>query len=305
MWNRRTLLAAPMLALAGPARAQGPQVVVATGLLATYCIASTLAVATGIKVIPAFPPDLGMAQQASWLTHRARPEFAATAQRVQAAIGLHVVWPADPLYPEIRRHNIRAVEIDASASFQPELAGVATLRLPDGQGHSAVSPYVWLSLTNVVRMTDIVAADLMRLAEADATEIARNRDQFRAKVLALRAEYERHFAALDDPAAVLFTPELAYLLSDLSVRIAGHLPNSGLTSDTIGKALSHVDASAFVATSMPPPDIAEWITSRGGRIALLDTLDPGPVPRDGVPDQEALLHGLRNNLAALLTALQA
>lgn len=305
--HRRLLLTAPLLLLGAtrPARAGG-RVTVLTGLQATFSIASALARGTQIEVIAAFPPDTGMADAAGWLAKRARPDFVAAARLADAAIGIRAVWPADPLYPEVRRQNIRAIEIDASASFQPELAGVAALSAATAAG---ATQYIWLSLANCVRMTDIVAADLKRLSEADAGQIERNQAAFRSTLLKLRATAEARLAALDDPAAILLTPALAYLLSDMAVRTAAIVaaPDSDWTEagrTAFAATFARAGTRAVVAAQPPAPETAALLAKLGAKLAVLDTLDPPHSTPDGLCDPDGLLRGLDANLTALLGVLE-
>ena len=307
--QRRIFLAAPLLALAPRAARASERVVVLAGLQATFSIATALARNTAIEVLAAFPADTGMAEQADWLARRTRTDFMAAARRADAVIGIRAVWPADPLYPEVRRRNIHAIEIDASASFQPELAGVATLATPAGDGaRREASPFIWLSLTNAVRMTDIAAADLKRLNVPDAAQIERNQADFRGAILALRGEYEARLAAFDDPAAILLAPALRYLLSDMAVRIAAVFAKSDVdwTADdrtVFAAAFKRSGTQTVVAAQPPVAGIAAMITALGGKLAVLDTLDPGLAMPDGSRDPDGLLRGLRGNLAALSGAL--
>src|SRR5262249_1453150 len=156
---------------------------VLASLQSTYSIAYALAKDTAIDVRPAYPADIGMEQQADWLAKRRRPDFIASAKSAAAGDNIRRVWGLYPRYPAGRAQNIRVIEIDASTPFSPEMAGVALLgqgKDAGGQIAKAPSPYIWLNLTNAVRMTDIVGADLRRLSEADAKAIDRNQQRFRS-----------------------------------------------------------------------------------------------------------------------------
>lgn len=304
----RRALATALLAASAPlavprARAAAP-VLVLTGVAATFSIATRLAAGTAIAVQPAFPADIGMQDQAGWLTRRNRPAFQAAARQAQAVIALRSVWPADPVFPEVRRQNIRAVEIDAASSFQPELAGVATLRRPGG----AVLPLVWLAPGNAIRMIDIVAADLRRLAPPDAEAIAANQAKLRGEVFALRTAAAAKLSDLDDPAAIALAPEAGYLLADLGIRVAARPARAEPDwSDQDRAALADQWAAAgtraVVATQPPADATAALIARLGGRVALIDPLDPGQPAADGGPDPESLPRALRANLDALIAAL--
>lgn len=306
---RRALFALPLLAVAGPARAEAGGPVVVAGLQATFSILAALTQGASVRALPAFPADIGMSQQSAWLARRARPTFLAAARQADAVVSIRAAWDGDPLFPEVRRQTIRAIEIDASRSFAPELAGVATL-MSDGEGGRRALPEIWLSLTNAVRMTDIVAADLRRLAPDDAARIDANHAACRGRLLALRAAAEARLAALDDPAAILLSPKLAYLLGDLGIRIAASVakPDFDWTeADRADFAARFAAAGTRLAVAAQPPSdaVAALIARLGGQVVALDPLDPGAALPDGQLDPQGYLAGQTRNLDAVLAGLGA
>jgi len=99
-------------------------------------------------------------------------EWVRAAADATACVTLRGAWPADPLYPLVRRHNIRTVEIDATRPLDGSGPGIALLGQSSRQ--DAPPPYVWLHPGNALRMAEIVAADLARLAPGAATQIRDN-----------------------------------------------------------------------------------------------------------------------------------
>jgi ABC-type Zn uptake system ZnuABC Zn-binding protein ZnuA len=315
--RRGALTAAALPALlVRPVAAAGSKLLIVTGLQSTFSIARALAKDTAIEVQAAFPPDIGMEEQASYLAKKRRADFIAAAQRADAAITIRRIWNLDPLFSAVRAQNIRAIEIDASTPFAPEMAGVALLETAKMQGADGehrpgtVSPYIWLSLTNAVRMTDIVAADFRRLSEADGPTIERNQQQFRASILALRTQFDGKLADIDNPSVILLNADLGYLMTDLGVDITGSFAKSDYDwSDADLKALldkmTKSGTRAVVAAHKPKDKIAAAITGAGGRLAVLNLIDIGVADQDGQLDPVGLLKVTRSNLDALLTALAA
>jgi ABC-type Zn uptake system ZnuABC Zn-binding protein ZnuA len=314
--SRRSALAAAALPVlfARPAAAAGEKMLVVTSLQPTYSIARALAKETAIEVRAAFPPDVDMDQQAAYLAKRRRADFIDAAKRADAAITIRRIWGLDPLFPAVRAQNIRVIEIDASTPFAPEMAGVALLQIsqPTGSGGEqrpkTVSPYIWLSLTNTVRMTDIIAADFRRLSEADGKTIDRNQQQFRTSILALRAQFDSKLAEVDNPAVILLSSELGYLASDLGVDItAGFAKPDYDWTDADIKALTDTMAKSgtrvVVAGHKPKDQIAAAVTAAGGRMVVIDLMDPGVADADGQLDPDGLLKMTRSNLDKLLAAL--
>lgn len=305
---RRSGLAALLVLAAVPASA-ADRVLVLTSLQPTYSIAQALAKGTKIDVRQAFPADIGMDQQASYLARRRRDDFIAAAKEADAVVTIRKTWEADPLFPAVRRINIRTIEIDASSPLSPELAGVALLPAGKDGAKGAVSPYIWLNPTNAVRMTDIVAADLRRLSEADAQTIDANQVAFRQRILALKAEFESKLSEIDDPSVILLNPELAYLTGGLGVDVAATFAKPGFDwTDADAAALVDKMASSgvrgVVAMGKPKDAVAAAIAKAGGRLAILDPIDPGLAGADGKTDPDGFLTVLRANLERLLAAMK-
>ncbi len=314
--RRGALAVAALPALLARPAAAGEKVLVVASLQSTYSIAQALAKDTAIEVRPAFPPDISMDQQAAYLAKRRRVDFIEAAKRADAAITIRKIWDLDPLFIAVRAQNIRAIEIDASTPFAPEMAGVALLETspqptaPGERRPKVVSPYIWLSLTNTVRMTDIVAADLRRLSEQDAATIDRNQQRFRKAILALRAEFDSSLAEVDNPAVILLNADLAYLVSDLGVDITASFTKDDYDwTDADVKALVDTMVKSgtrtVVASHKPKDAVVAAVTKAGGRIAVLAVLDPGAADQNGQLDPDGLLNGTRANLAALLAALKS
>lgn len=303
-------LAGVAAAVVGRAQAAA-KIVVMTSLQATYSIACALAKGTAIEVHPAFPPDVSMDEQAGWLAKRRRADFIAAANTADAVITIRRIWDLDPLYPAVRAQNIRVVEIDASTPFSPEMAGVALLAAGQSEGgeiSKAPSPYIWLNLTNAVRMTDIIGADLRRLSEADAKQIDQNKQQFRSAILALRTEYEAKISSVDDPSVISLSSDIGYLLKDLGMDVAATLPKSDYDwsvadIELLRNTLAKTGARTVVAVRQPKDAIVSAITATGARLAVLDLMDPGIANADGALDPDGFLTTSRGNLKLLLTAL--
>jgi len=307
-----TLLRCGLAALFALAAAPAPaadRVLVLTSLQPTYSIAHALAKGTAIDVQQAFPADIGMDQQSPYLARRRREDFIAAAQKAAAVVTIRKTWESDPLFPAVRRVNIRAIEIDASSPLSPELAGVALLPAGKDGANGAVSPYIWLNPTNAIRMTDIVAADLRRLSEADAKTIDANQVAFRQRILALKTEFEAKLAELDDPSVILLSPELGYLTGGLGVDVAATFTKPGFDwNDADAAALADKIAASgvrgVIAMAKPKDAVAAAIAKAGGRLAVLDPIDPGLAGADGKTDPDGFVMALRANFERLLTAMK-
>ncbi|MBF0334055.1 MAG: zinc ABC transporter substrate-binding protein, partial [Alphaproteobacteria bacterium] len=216
---RKHLIALLALAgLAAPAQAAERQTVL-TGLQATYSLAADLAAGTTIDVAFAFPANMRMEQQATWLEQKPRPDFVAAAAKASAAIVLSRAWEGDPLYVWSRGANIRIVPIDASMPYNPKVTGIGVLAREHGKG---ALPWAWHSLSNAMRMADIVAADLKALSPADAALVERNQVALKTTLQTLKTDYEGRFLDAGLPGLWALTDRFAYLTQDFGLDVVGH-----------------------------------------------------------------------------------
>lgn len=307
----------PIFVLAGilaatittPAMAE--DVLVVTALQPTYSIAARLAEGTDITVanVPEVPVSMaGLARVF------ARPEARTEdlLARADAVIGIGAVWPEDPLYLEARERNIRVVEIDASSALSVHHASVSVVANPSGAGPweapepaSGISPYIWLSPANGIRMAEIVAEDLTRLSPEDADRIAANLGRFGTELREIKAEYEQKFLALEDDALFALTDRFAYLTNEFGLFVDGyfieqdvHWTEADLAG--LGSVLSEHGVSVVVHQWEPEAPIAEAVAGAGARLLVLGDGETAPAELAGPDGYIAML---RSSLAAIHEAL--
>jgi len=308
---RVRILAALLVAQPLAALAEGGRLTVVTALLATHSITATLAEGTAIDVVilPSTPAAMGALARS--LT-RAEAEVAPVLAGADAVVTLRSVWPADPLFQMARAANIRVVEIDAAFPIGGERPGVGLLPQPVSdapwlqaeQVTAGRSPYVWLSISNGQRMSEIVAEDLSRLSPADAATIRDNLAAFKAKLGALKAEYDDKFLTLPDVSVFALSDRLDYLLTDMGLFVDGRFLEPGIR-------WQEADHAGFVQTLLgqgPRVVVHHWepeapvladIDAALARLVVLDSGDPAPK----VATAGSYLALLAANLDALHRAL--
>jgi ABC-type Zn uptake system ZnuABC Zn-binding protein ZnuA len=316
------LLAATLLIglLAGtaPSQAQEQQpVLVVTGLQATFSITSALARDTGILVrnLPARPTP--MAAQKLMLG-RSDAEALGLLDAATAVVTLGAVWPQDPLFAVARARNIRVVEIDASRPLSGGRSGVAEIAAPASiaawrdpapqERADGVSPFVWLSVSNGVRMAEIVAEDLIRLVPDQAETISANLGAFTDELRSIRSEFETRFAALPDPRVYALSPSFIYMTNEVGVFVEGYFleqdirwteaDHAGLTA-----LLRSDDIGVVIHQWQPAAPIAAAIEAAGAQLLVLQSGDPGQPDDSGALPANGYQTLLRANLEALLQAL--
>jgi hypothetical protein len=103
-----------------------------------------------------------------------------------AVLGMGAAFAGDESAARARAVDIRTIAIDASRPLDGKGAGVALIAKGAETTPSLSLDYRFaFSLENLSRMTEIVAADLGRLAPGDAATIARNLDAMKGDLNAL------------------------------------------------------------------------------------------------------------------------
>ncbi len=297
--------------------AEGDGVLVLTALPVTYSVAKALTKDTGIEVENVPEGGRPMASQQSFFSSQAerlRDQFS----RADAVITIGKLWQDDPLFVAARSANIRIVDIDATKPWSETLEGASVVLAPvedapwsqeSATDTRTPSIYFWLSPSNGARIADIVAADLMRLAPADAPQIQANLAAYRRNLLGLKREYEVKLAALADITVYALTAELVYLTTDMSVYVDGYFLKQDIR-------WTDADATAFrqylqdngikvvLHRWEPAEPIKAAIDAAGARLVVLETGDTGIVEEGKLVD-DGYTRLLRGNLEALTQALSA
>jgi ABC-type Zn uptake system ZnuABC Zn-binding protein ZnuA len=316
-----TLLAAlvAMLALiAGPVAAadtNGP--VVLTGIQATYSLAVALSAGTPIQVqnVPADGRQLSM--QKDYIERRMdnlAKQFAAAT----AVISMTNAVPGDPLFRYAREANIRIVNIDAAVPWSLNMPGVALADSPTSNaawGHdadpveSATAPYFWLSVSNAIRMGDIIASDLAALFPDSAAVIGRNLDDLKRSLLKLRGEYQNRLIELSGADVFALTGDFVYLTNDMGLLVDGYFIKQDVRwtradLDGLTKHLRDSHIKVVLHKWLPSEAIQNAVQAAGARLVVLDAGDPG-IAVDSALAPDGLQQILRKNLEAIHVALKA
>lgn len=297
------LLGSPVCAFADATRQQ-----VAVALPALYALTSALATGTSLDVVR-LPEDgaVPMESQANALSRL----DAGIYQKSVAVVTLGSLWRADPLYAIARRQNLRIVEIDASHSWDSVKPGVAVSRVPANDVPWAMasdvdagfSPFAWLGPVNAMRMSSIIAADLARLAPADAPRITANLKAQEGRLRTLKASYGNRLIAVTDLRVMSLASEFTYLFGEFGVFVDGSFVRQDIDwTDADRSALTQYlrerDIHVVVHKWAPDAKIVKAIEDGGARLLILDPGNPGLLA-DASKSYEALLSA---NLDALLAA---
>ncbi len=311
--TRAAILPLALIAGLAPARARDP-VVVATSLQPLFSITSALARETAIEVRAAPAALPGMQQLARAFTRQAAA-IGGELERADAVVSIASVWPEDPLFREARARNIRVVHIDAARSLARGAASITLIARPvsnvpwrgakAGQGDS---PWAWFSPSNAIRMAEIIAADIKRLAPEDEARIEANLVAFTREIQALRAEYDAKFLTLDNPAIFALTDHFVYLTNEFGLFIEGYLVEddvlwSPADFDGLAQFIEERGVRQVLHHWQPAEPVAAAITKAGASLLVLDDGENSNGAPAAKPDARLYQTILRADLEALFRAL--
>lgn len=296
--SARAFLALLFLACMSPGASAQPtpeRPLVLTAMAPVYEL--TLPLLTGTSIDLQLVPEAPRTMQAQLtLFTRQAERYADSFARADAVIGIGRLWTADPFYTTARGFNIRVVAIDASKPWSHQLDGVAVANSPVS---GAVSPYFWLSPSNVIRMLDIVGSDLQRLYPAEAIQIDANTQREKATYLQLKSDFEQELSAVDDPFVYALADEFVYLTSDVGLFVEDYFVKqdidwTGADYSALTTALQNAGVKVVIHKWEPTAEISQAIAAAGAQLVVLDTLETSADFRAG----------LQQNLDTLISAFQ-
>ena len=287
---------------------------VLTGTQATYSVTKALTAGTPIEVqnVPADGRPFGLLKD---YIARRTDTLAPTFERATAVVTLTNALPNDPLYRFARNANIRIVDIEAAVPWSLDAPGVGLAEVPTSNvawasdtdsPEGAVAPYLWLSISNVIRMGDLIAYDLAALFPDSADKIAANLDVLKRSFLELRAEYQDRIVESGADVVFALTGDFVYLTNDLGLFVDGYFIKQDVrwTEADLAALTKHLrdhGVEVVLHEWEPSEAIRNAVTAAGAKLAVLDTADPGVVvDRALAPD--GLQQILRKNLEAIVTA---
>jgi ABC-type Zn uptake system ZnuABC Zn-binding protein ZnuA len=320
IFSRRRAVGAAgvMLALLAPfattsAADKAPTVL--TGTQAAYSLTAALTAGTPIVVqnVPADGRQLSLLKD---YIQRRTDTLAATFAGAAAVVTVTNALPNDPLYRFAREANIRVVDIDAAVPWSLDRPGVALADTPRSTNawgatgdaaETATAPYFWLSVSNSIRMADIIAHDLGALFPESAPAIAKNLDTLKRSLLALRGDYQKKL--IEGTADVVFalTGDFVYLTNDMGLFVDGYFIKQDVRwteadLKALTKHLKDNDIKVVIHKWQPNDAIQSAVKAGGAKLVVLETGDPGIVV-DKQLARDGLQQILRKNLEAVHAAL--
>jgi ABC-type Zn uptake system ZnuABC Zn-binding protein ZnuA len=304
---------AALATLASPVHADDAPLVL-TGTQATYSLTTALTAGTPIRVqnVPADGRPLALLKD--YIERRA-DALAPTFEAATAVVSLTNALPGDPLYRFAREANIRIVDIEAAVPWSLDAPGVALADAPSSnvewggdQAETAVAPYFWLSVSNSIRMGDLIARDLEALFPDSADTIALNLERLKRSLLALRGEYQARLVESGTDVVFALTGDFVYLTNDMGLYVDGYFIKQDVRwTETdlamLTRYLREHDIKIVLHEWEPSEAIQSAVRAGGAKLVVLDSGDRGIVI-DGALAPDGLQQILRKNLDAIAVAGQ-
>jgi ABC-type Zn uptake system ZnuABC Zn-binding protein ZnuA len=287
---------------------------VLTGTQATYSLTVALTTGTPIRV-QNVPPDGRQLNQLKDYIARRTDALNPTFAEATAVVALTNALPGDPLYRFARDANIRIVDIEAGVPWSLDAPGVALAETPASTvawgddtdvAETAVAPYFWLSVSNSIRMGDIIAHDLEALFPESAAAIGANLETLKRALLELRGDYQDRLIESGADVVFALTSDFVYLTNDMGLYVDGYFVKQDVrwTNADLAALTKHLRDGAIkvvIHKWQPSEAIQNAVRAAGAELVVLDAGDPGiVVDRALAPD--GLQQILRNNLEAIVAA---
>jgi ABC-type Zn uptake system ZnuABC Zn-binding protein ZnuA len=290
--------------------------VVITGTQATFSIAMALSTGTDIRIVNI--PDDGreFALLKPYLDLR-KDRFAPLFASATAVISLTNALPGDPLYRFARASNVRIVNIDAAVPWTYDAPGVSLIEAPHSDvdwaqpvsrdSQNETSPFFWLSISNTIRMADIIASDFRELFPEFEANIAANLDRFKRAVLEMRRTYQDRLLSAANDTVFALTGDFAYLTNDLGLFVDGYFIQQDVNwtpadLTALTTYLDERDIRVVIHKWEPAEAIQAAIRAGGAQLVVLETGDQGRIAGD-VLAADGLQQILADNLEKITAAL--
>jgi ABC-type Zn uptake system ZnuABC Zn-binding protein ZnuA len=295
-------------------RADDAAPLVLTGTQATYSLTIALTAGTPIRV-QNVPPDGRQLNVLKDYIARRTDALAPTFTEATAVVTLTNALPGDPLYRFARDANIRIVDIEAGVPWSLDLPGVALAETPASSvawgddpdvAETAVAPYFWLSVSNSIRMADIISHDLVALFPASADAIGKNLETLKRSLLELRGDYQERLIESDADVVFALTSDFVYLTNDMGLYVDGYFIKQDVrwTDADFAALTKHLRDNAIRVVLhkwQPSEAIQNAVRAAGAELVVLDAGDPGVIA-DRALAPDGLQQILRKNLEAIVAA---
>lgn len=252
---------------------------------------------TQIKVISLADRDMTI-DELSENTKKREAEIDSLAGEIAAVVSLHSILQNDGLYIAVRNSNIRTVEIDLVDSKNLNASSVGVIR-----SGKQVNPYIWLSVANLMQMSEILHLDLVALFPEDSTTITNNHKKLHTELKTLKSTYEKKFLSLPRFDAATMDNSFDYFIQDINLFVIKRFKNeTAWTVDdkkTYEKAVQSGDFATIIHRWKPLSSVSKVAEENKVNFTVLSTGFPGMDHFD-----KGLLPFMESNLESLVKNLE-
>ncbi|MDR0303309.1 MAG: hypothetical protein LBH98_00835 [Chitinispirillales bacterium] len=194
------------------AKKEVESVAVVTSIPALAALSKEILKDTPIEIIEPFGNEIAI-DEFGEIAKIYETQLDEISKKTVAVVDIRSIIASDPLFVQLRRRNIKIVEIDCATPLSPVLTAVGKIRKNDG----SLNPFVWLSLSNSIRMAEVLENDFCALFPKYAEKISTNLLEFKKNANDLRNFYVRQFLEIDNFSAVCLSGDFDYMLKDIDL----------------------------------------------------------------------------------------
>lgn len=273
--------------------------ILATSIPALQSLAEEILKGTPISVVNPFGNEISI-DELDGISKQFEAELDDLSPKVAAVITTRSIIPTDQLFIYVRHRNIRAVEIDCATPLSPVLTAVGKIKTNTDE---SVAPFVWLSLSNSIRMAEVLQSDLSALFPLYAKTISDNLTDFKMRANALRNELNTEFLKIDNFNAVSLSRDFDYLLKDIDLFVIEYFPPEYTWNEQLIKQFEQLLASQSVGII-----INRWETGTPADEIMRKFGVENAVLQTGFPADNAYESGFlefwKTNVSAILSAMK-
>jgi len=273
-------------------------IIVATSIPALQSLAQEILKGTPVSVVNPFGNEISI-DELDGIFKEFEAEIDTLSPKVAAVITIRSIIPTDQLFIHIRHRNIRAVEIDCATPLSPVLTAVGKVKKDNGE----ISPFVWLSLSNSIRMAEVLQSDLSALFPQYAKIISANLKDFKIRANVQRIEFVTKFLEIDNFNAVALSSDFDYLLKDIDLFVIENFPPEYEWSAERTKQFERLLETQSVGVV-----INRWETGTPADEIMQKFGVENAVLKTGMPADDAFENGFlgfwKTNVSAILSAMQ-
>jgi len=271
---------------------------VATSVPALAALSKEILKGTPIEVVEPFGNETSI-DELDYVAKDYEARLDEISKKAAAVADIRSIIATDPLFVQMRHRNIKIVEIDCATPLSPVLTAVGKIRKDDG----SFNQFVWLSLSNSIRMAEVLQNDFCALFPKYAKKISENLIEFKKNANDLRNSYVRMFLGVDNFNAVCFSGDFDYMLKDIDLFVVGKFPpeyewNEEITAN-FEKLLENKQIGTVISRWEAGSPAFEIMTKFGVKASVLKTGFPA-----GNDFENGFLEFWAKNAETLLQAMK-